>query len=364
MTSDSVKLTVLFQPTISTQPQPLTVLAGAGASFSVTATSNPVPTYQWQKNGTDISNANSDTFKIAVAQTTDSGTYRVIVRNSQGNDTSSGAKLTVNTALAIPTISTQPQPLTVLAGAGATFSVAASGNPVPTYQWQKNGTDISNANSDTFKIAVTQTTDSGTYRVIVRNSQGNDTSTGAKLTVNPALVIPTISIQPRPLTVFAGGGATFSVVATGYPLPTYQWQKNGTNITNIANATTDSLKIPNAKSTDAGTYRVIVSNSKGNDTSNGANLTVNPALGVPTISTQPQALTETVGSVAIFSVVASGNPVPTYQWQKNGTNITNIANATTDSLKIPNVQSTDAGTYRVIVSNSKGNDTSNGENLP
>ena len=90
---------------------------------------------------------------------------------------------------------------------------------------------------------------------------------------------------------------------------------------------------------------------------------MNPALAIPTISTQPQALTETVGSVAIFSVVASGNPVPTYQWQKNGTNITNIANATTDSLKIPNVQSTDAGTYRVIVINSQGNDTSTGAKL-
>jgi Concanavalin A-like lectin/glucanases superfamily/Immunoglobulin domain/Immunoglobulin I-set domain len=55
-----------------------------------------------------------------------------------------------------------------------------------------------------------------------------------------------------------------------------------------------------------------------------------------------------VGQTAVFSVSAMGTPPLSYQWMFN---TTNIAGATNTSLVLGDVQLTDAGTYRVVVSN-------------
>lgn len=79
-----------------------------------------------------------------------------------------------------------------------------------------------------------------------------------------SLAAPTITLQPVSLHVLVGGAASLSVAATGVPGPVYQWQQNGLNIAG-ANGTT--YQIPSANLTDAGTYRVIVSNASGSVTS-------------------------------------------------------------------------------------------------
>jgi len=84
---------------------------------------------------------------------------------------------------------------------------------------------------------------------------------------------PAITTQPSNQTVEAGQTATFSVVATGTPPLSYQWQK-GTSA--IAGATSTSYTTPPTGLSDSGsTFRVIVSNSAGTATSDSATLTVN-----------------------------------------------------------------------------------------
>jgi hypothetical protein len=73
----------------------------------------------------------------------------------------------------------------VAAGQTATFSVIAAGTAPLTYQWQKNGTDITGATSASYTTPVTATSDSGEmFRVNVSNSAGGVTSNAATLTVN------------------------------------------------------------------------------------------------------------------------------------------------------------------------------------
>jgi formylglycine-generating enzyme required for sulfatase activity len=79
-----------------------------------------------------------------------------------------------------PVITQQPRSRTVPAGQSVTFTVIATGNPAPAYQWRKNGTDISGT-SGTFTIPSVQTADTGTYSVVVSNSKGSITSNGAVL---------------------------------------------------------------------------------------------------------------------------------------------------------------------------------------
>jgi hypothetical protein len=85
-------------PTITSQPSSLTVTAGQSAMFSVTATGTPAPTYQWQKNSTNISGAIGSSYAISSTTTSDAGSYQVVVSNSAGTVTSNSASLTVDSA--------------------------------------------------------------------------------------------------------------------------------------------------------------------------------------------------------------------------------------------------------------------------
>jgi len=86
-------------------------------------------------------------------------------------------------------------------------------------------------------------------------------------------VAPYITTQPANQTVTAGQTATFGVAATGTAPLTYRWQKNGADITG---ATSSSYSTPVTTAADDGEmFRVMVSNTAGNVTSNSAMLTVN-----------------------------------------------------------------------------------------
>ncbi len=79
----------------------------------------------------------------------------------------------------------------------------------------------------------------------------------------------------------------------------------------------------------------------------------------PAITTQPQPQTVSAGTLAMFSVVATGSPAPTYVWKKGATILTDgqtasgsvIMNSGTAMLHIGNVTVADAGSYTVTVAN-------------
>lgn len=77
------------------------------------------------------------------------------------------------------------------------------------------------------------------------------------------------------------------------------------------------------------------------------------------ITTQPTAQSTSAGGTATFTVTASGTSAVTYQWKQDGTNITGNTSATTDTLILPNVQTTDNGNYGVVVTNNSGSIWSN-----
>jgi len=175
-----------------------------------------------------------------------------------------------------PSITTQPASQTVTVGQSATFTVVASGSSPLAYQWQKAGVNISGANSANYTTPPTTLADSGsTFDVAISDPAGSITSSSVTLTVNAAGAGPSITTEPSNQTVTAGQTATFAVVASGAAPLTYQWQKNGTN---ISGATAASYTTPATTTADSGEQvRVIVSNSSGSDSSNIATLTVNPA---------------------------------------------------------------------------------------
>ena len=83
-------------------------------------------------------------------------------------------------------------------------------------------------------------------------------------------MIPAILMQPTSKLVYAGYSFSLSVTASGYPAVTYQWYFNGTAISGA----TSSMYSGIAKSSDAGQYTVVVSNTLGSVASNVATLSI------------------------------------------------------------------------------------------
>ncbi len=84
---------------------------------------------------------------------------------------------------------------------------------------------------------------------------------------------PTITSQPKSMTVNSGQTATFDVAATGYGTLNYQWMMNSSD---IAGATQDTYTTPMVTSADNNEqFAVKVSNAYGSKISEQAVLTVN-----------------------------------------------------------------------------------------
>ena len=90
---------VAVAPSITTQPTSQTVAAGQTATFSVTATDTSPLSYQWQKNGTAIGGATSESYTPPATTISDSGAqFSVTVSNSASTVTSNAATLTVTSS--------------------------------------------------------------------------------------------------------------------------------------------------------------------------------------------------------------------------------------------------------------------------
>ena len=90
----------------------------------------------------------------------------------------------------VPAITRQPQSATSIPGSAATFTVAATGWPSPTYQWSFNGAAIPGAVGNSLTLAYVQAADAGSYTVTASNDSGSVTSNPATLTITAAPTPP------------------------------------------------------------------------------------------------------------------------------------------------------------------------------
>ena len=353
-------------PAFATQPANQTVTVGQTATFTVVVSNGPCRSF-WSINGVGSYGAVASTISYTIPNVTLAmngwkisvnlyacGSTGVSLGNSQT------AILTVHPATGGPTITSPPANQTVTVGQTATFSVTATGTAPLTYQWQKNGGNISGATAASYTTPATVAGDSGAkFDAVVSNAAASQTSTMATLTVNAASGAPAITTQPASQTVTIGQTATFTVVVSNGPCRSF-WSVNGVGSYGAV-ASTISYTTPIATLAMNG-WKVSVNlyacGSSGVSLGNSqtAILTVNPATSAPVITSQPASQTVTVGETATFSVTATGAAPLTYQWQKNGGN---ISGATAASYTTPPAVASDSGAkFDAVVSNTVGSQTS------
>ena len=256
-----------------------------------------------------------------------------------------------------PSFVEHPANRSVAAGDSTLFAIVATGGSPLSYQWQKNGANLSNGGhyagctTAMLSISSADSNDVAAYRCVVTSPYGTATSDAATLTLGGASG-PTITQQPGAQSVCAGGTATFSVAATGEEPLSYQWQKNSVPLTDgghYAGCATATLTVSSVDGNDAAGYRCMVSNVGGNTASSQAFLALKAATA---ITQQPVAQNVCLGTTATFTVAATGDAPLSYQWQKNQANLSNggrYAGVTTATLTISSADGTDAANYRCVV---------------
>ncbi|HSU55855.1 MAG TPA: immunoglobulin domain-containing protein [Candidatus Dormibacteraeota bacterium] len=204
-------------PAISAQPISATNAPGSTVVFTVTASGTAPLAYFWRFNGqllspaVNIASVTNSSLTISPAESTNAGTYDVIITNSAGSITSSPATLT----FAAPTISSQPLPLTANLGGPGAFSVTASGGSPLYYQWRRNGSAISGATNSTLNLFPVAASYAGVHDVIVSNSSLSVTSSPALLTVLGPYRVARWSMEAQALTPNTSGSPTFNGVLDG-----------------------------------------------------------------------------------------------------------------------------------------------------
>lgn len=327
---------------ITTQPVDQAIEAGAGTAavfgpLQGYSSDGSTVTYQWQystDNGANWANVTqsdpaqgghggetTDTLTVADDFTFNGYQYRCILNSGTAVQTTTSNVATLSIYRTI-TVSSDPQPQSVVAPAAATFTIVASTADSATlsYQWRRsttlNGTyfDISGATAPAYTTpATTYANDNSTFFKCNLSVDGSSSvlSTAAELTVTRTVVITT---QPANATGSIGGTRTFSVVAnTSDNVPgdlTYQWQlsiDDGSNWSNIAGATTNSYTTGTlTASEDDYRYRVLIAAAGAPTvTSDAAILQVETVSIAITLNPQPQTVNE--GQTATFT--ANGNAV-------------------------------------------------------
>ncbi len=312
VTSAAATVTVLPPPpAVSSQSDGVTVNQGEGTTITVAATGDSL-IYQWYRGAygdmsAAVAGATGGSLNTgALSQTT---LYWVHISNSGGMVSSSPISVGVVPPTP-PTITTQPQGTVIPTGGSASLSVAASGTSPFSYQWKKNGTAVSGANSATFLLSDASLTDSGSYSCTVTNLYGSAGSLPAVIVVSGA---PIITSHPANSVITQNQTATLTVVASGSGL-TYQWYlgTSGSIANPINSATSASYTTPALVSTtsywcrvsnadgdaDSNTATVrlptweayhdtveLVDNGGTNATQNAAELTIAPTKTVPVVST-------------------------------------------------------------------------------
>lgn len=181
-TSNAATVSISVPPRVTLDPLPRSVCVGDTLSLLAGGTGDGLR-YQWFLDGAPINGATGARYSIQSAQLTTSGEYFCQISGTCSPAVATDTvRVTVSEA---PAIFSQTPSTTVTAGERLRLNVRVL-TPGVTYQWRKNGTDISGSTADSLIIPTTVLADSGVYTCVVSNTCGTTTSAAMRVQIRPS----------------------------------------------------------------------------------------------------------------------------------------------------------------------------------
>jgi hypothetical protein len=245
--------------------------------------SSPQPTFVWKKDGVVISGATSFSYTVPASDYT-SSTSHVYTSIVTGQDLG-GNTTSITASVQIPRIDDGPigpsTPSFTISNYGAVFrrdldgvvypssgislettTSAFKSTPVVTYQWKKDDVVISGATSNTYIVPVADYATATTHKYSC-TATGQSTS-GVATVLTASVTLPRVDDGPigpstpsftisnygavfrkdNTSTVYPSAGISLETTTLAFkstPAVTYQWKKNGTN---ISGATSNTYIVP------------------------------------------------------------------------------------------------------------------------
>ncbi|NXC27131.1 MALT1 protein, partial [Campylorhamphus procurvoides] len=173
---------------IVVQPDSQAVLSGQVVKLCCWATGHPFVHYQWFKQEKEVPQGNSPELVLNPVSVKDSGFYICRVNSASAFVFSRWARLEVcelqstshGSLMGLPQnklcICIQPQPQNLTVGEALVLECGAVGNPIPHYQWFKNGLPLANGSKNIYTVTCVDVEHQGTYWCHVFNNQESEDS--------------------------------------------------------------------------------------------------------------------------------------------------------------------------------------------
>ncbi|MBN3311631.1 IGDC4 protein, partial [Atractosteus spatula] len=299
----------------------------------------------------------------------------------------------------------QPQSVLVEQGGVGRFQCQIHGLPEPLISWEKNGAPVDTEDerytllpTGVLQITGVRPEDSGIFRCVAENTAGVKRSAGASLTVSGSQSSvykePAILVGPENLTLTVHQTAILECVATGYPRPIVSWSRldgRPIGVEGIQVLGTGNLMISDLRVQHSGVY-VCAANKPGTRVRRTAqgrlvvqvlvlclassytvcttawvqdvlreetNILPQNTKSAPAEFVQsPQSISRPIGTTAIFTCLAQGEPMPQLTWLKNGQILepgghVKLRN-NNSTLTIYGISQEDEAIYQCIAENSAG----------
>ncbi|XP_026357877.1 contactin-1 isoform X1 [Ursus americanus] len=339
-------------------------LMGQNVTLECFALGNPVPDIRWRKvlepmpSTAEISTSGA-VLKIFNIQLEDEGTYECEAENNRGKDKHQ-ARIYVQ---AFPEWVEHINDTEVDIGSDLYWPCVATGKPIPTIRWLKNGYAYHKGELRLYDVTFEN---AGMYQCIAENTHG---AIYANAELKILALAPTFEMNPMKKKILAakGGRVIIECKPKAAPKPKFSWSK-GTewlvNSSRILIWEDGSLEINNITRNDGGIYTCFAENNRGRANNTGTLVITDPTR----IILAPINADITVGENATMQCAASFDPALdlTFIWSFNGyvidfnkENIHYQRNFMLDSngeLLIRNAQLKHAGRYtctaQTIVDNS------------
>jgi hypothetical protein len=355
--STAATVTVNSAPSVSISPGSWTMDVGQSTTFTAAASggSGTYTNYQWYANGQLAQSGsvstmtwgspNSGAFSITVKVTDSYGVTSVL---------SSAAAVTVNSALAAPTVTATPATVDQGQTSALSSSAVSTGTSPYTYQWLEKAPGGSyvtaGTNSASFSFVTTGSTATGVWSFelqVTDNAGASVNSTAASVTVS---AVPTVSIAPvGPLSMDVGQVQAFTATPSGGSgALSYQWYLDGSAV----GSNSASYSYTAALGSHSVTCKVTDSASTPvtSAASNAVAITVYSALAAPTASASPSTIDQGQTSSLTSSSVTTGTSPYTYQWfeKASGGSYATVGRDSA-SFSFATSGSTATGTYSFIL---------------